>query len=82
MRRCLPKAPMKSLRWLFFCLRRLFRLNTEDLALSVIAVDLPVGYSAIGSYPLLEFPCAMAVSEKGDIYMATINRGMIKLQKK
>ena len=62
--------------------QRLFRLSTRNMSLSLVAEDLPVGYSAIGSYPPTEFPWPMTVSSTGDIYLATINRGMIKLQKK
>jgi hypothetical protein len=62
--------------------QKLFQLNTKNLSLSVIATDLPVGYSVVGSYPPIEFPWPMAVSAKGEVYLPTINRGMIKLQKK
>jgi DNA-binding beta-propeller fold protein YncE len=62
--------------------QKLYRLNTKDLSLSVIATDLPVGYSVVGSYPPIEFPWPMAISSKGEVYIPTINRGMIKLQKK
>jgi sugar lactone lactonase YvrE len=62
--------------------QKLFRLSTKNLSLSVLAMDLPVSYSVIGSYPPLEFPWPMAVSSKGDVYIATMNRGVIKLQKK
>ena len=30
--------------------QKLFKLNTKNLALSVISTDLPVGYSVVGSY--------------------------------
>jgi len=62
--------------------QKLFRLSTKNLSLSVLAMDLPVGYSVIGSYPPVEFPWPMAVSSNGDVYIATMNRGVIKLQKK
>jgi sugar lactone lactonase YvrE len=62
--------------------QKLFRLNTRNMSLTLVAADLPVGYSAIGSYPPTEFPWPMAVGSTGDIYLATMNRGMIKLQKK
>jgi len=62
--------------------QKLFRLNTTDMALSVVAKDLPVGYSTVGSYPPTEFPWPMAVDSDGSIYLATVNRGMIKLQRK
>ena len=62
--------------------QKLFRLNTRNMSLSLMAADLPVGYSAVGSYPPTEFPWPMAVGPGGDIYLATLNRGVIKLQKK
>lgn len=62
--------------------QKLFRLSTTNLSLSVLATDLPVTYSVVGSYPPLEFPWPMAVSAKGEVYIATMSRGMIKLQKK
>jgi hypothetical protein len=52
------------------------------MSLSLVAEDLPVGYSTVGGYPPIEFPWPMAVGANGDIYLATMNRGMIKLQKK
>jgi hypothetical protein len=52
------------------------------MSLTLVAADLPVGYSVIGSYPPVEFPWPMAVGSNGNIYLATMNRGMIKLQKK
>ena len=63
-------------------IQKLFKLNTKNLALSVISCDLPAGYSAVGSYPPAEFPRPMAVSTKGEIYIPTLRRGTIKLQKK
>jgi outer membrane protein assembly factor BamB len=62
--------------------QKLYRLNTRNMDLSVVAEDLPVGYSTLGSYPPTEFPWPMAVGPTGDIYLATLNRGMIILQKK
>jgi len=62
--------------------QKLFRLNTRNMSLALVAENLPVGYSMIGSYPPIEFPWPMAVDSTGDIYLATLNRGMIKLQKK
>jgi hypothetical protein len=60
---------------------RLFRINPRNLAISLLAMDLPVGYGVIGSYPALEFPIAMAISPKGNIYMPTTSRGLIMLKK-
>ena len=62
--------------------QKLFQLNTKNLALALIATDLPVGYSVVGSYPPIEFPWPMAVTAKGEVYIATMNRGIIKLRKK
>jgi streptogramin lyase len=62
--------------------QKLFHLNTKNLSLSLIASDLPVSYAVVGSYPPIEFPWPMAVSAKGEVYFPSINRGMIKLQKK
>jgi sugar lactone lactonase YvrE len=61
---------------------RLFRINPENLAVSVIAENLPVGYGAIGSYPGIEFPIPMTVNAKGNIYIPTADRGLIMLEKK
>ncbi|HYA90895.1 MAG TPA: hypothetical protein VEK32_05295, partial [Thermodesulfobacteriota bacterium] len=60
---------------------RLFRINPKNLAISIVAQDLPVGYGTAGSYPAVEFEGAMAVSSKGDIYIPTSERGLIMLQK-
>ena len=62
--------------------QKLLRLDTRNMSLTLVAVDLPVGYSAVGGYPPIEFPWPMTVGSNGDIYLATMNRGMIKLQKK
>ncbi len=60
---------------------RLLRINPNNLGISVVAVNLPVGYALIGSYPALEFPVPMTVSPKGDIYLPTMDRGLIMFQK-
>jgi hypothetical protein len=60
---------------------RLFRINPKNLVISKVAENLPVGYSLMGSYPTLEFPSAMTVSPKGDIYIPTADRGLIMLKK-
>ena len=62
--------------------QKLVRLHTRNMTLSLAAADLPAGYSPAGSYPPIEFPWPMAVGSNGDINLATLNRGMIKLQKK
>jgi len=59
----------------------LFRVSTKNLAISVVARNLPVGYALVGSYPPVQFPLPMVVGEKGDIYMATMDRGVIVLKK-
>jgi len=60
---------------------RLFRINPLNLAISIVAENLPVGYTVLGSYPPAEFAAPMAISQKGDIYVPTANRGLIMLQK-
>jgi sugar lactone lactonase YvrE len=60
---------------------RLFRINPKNLAISIVAENLPVGYGTAGSYPAVEFPAAMTVSPKGDIYIPTADRGLIMLKK-
>jgi hypothetical protein len=60
---------------------KLFRINPKNLAISVVAQNLPVGYTVIGSYPVVEFPSSMTISSKGDIYIPTADRGLIMLQK-
>jgi hypothetical protein len=60
---------------------RLFRINPGNLAISIVAENLPVGYAVLGSYPPLEFPVTMAICPKGDIYIPTADRGLIMLKK-
>jgi sugar lactone lactonase YvrE len=61
---------------------RLFRINPKNLAISIVAQNLPVAYGITGSYPPVEFPSwAMTISSKGDIYITTADRGLIMLQK-
>jgi sugar lactone lactonase YvrE len=60
---------------------RLFRINPKNLAISIVAKNLPGRYGMAGSYPAVEFPTAMTVSPKGDIYIPTADRGLIMLQK-
>ncbi len=61
--------------------QKIIRINPKTLALNLVAKDVPVGYSLIGSYPPVEFPSPMAVSSAGDIYVTTADRGLIKLEK-
>jgi hypothetical protein len=60
---------------------RLFRINPKNLAISLVAENLPVGYGMAGSYPVVEFPLSMAIGPRGDIYIPTADRGLIMLQK-
>jgi len=60
---------------------RIVRVNTQTLALDFIANNLPVASSSIGSYPPVEFPSPMTVSAAGDIYLNTMNRGLIVLKR-
>ena len=60
---------------------RIFRINPKSLKISVVAENLPVAYAVLGSYPPVEFAGAMAMSPKGDIYIPTVNQGLIMLQK-
>jgi hypothetical protein len=61
--------------------QKLFRIGTKDMAISVLAKNLPISYFLMGSYPPVEFPTAMTVNAKGDIYLTTVNRGIVILQK-
>ncbi|MEW6184844.1 MAG: hypothetical protein AB1585_03790 [Thermodesulfobacteriota bacterium] len=61
---------------------RLFRIDPKNQSISLIAENLPVAYFLIGSYPALEFPHPMTVSPEGDIYLPTVDRGLIVLEKK
>jgi len=61
--------------------QKIIRINPKTLALDLVAKDVPVGYSPIGSYPSVEFPSPMTVSVSGDIYVTTADRGLIKLKK-
>lgn len=62
---------------------KLFRIDPTNLAVSVVAENLPIAYSAIGSYPPgVEFAGAMGVASNGDVYLATAERGVIVLRKK
>jgi len=61
---------------------RLFRINTKNLAISTVAMNLPVAYAQAGSYPAVEWPQpCLTTSPKGDIYIVTADRGLIMLQK-
>jgi sugar lactone lactonase YvrE len=61
---------------------KLFRINPKNLAISVLAENLPVAYGTYGSYPGIQTPLPMTVNDKGDIYIATSDRGLIALEKK
>jgi sugar lactone lactonase YvrE len=60
---------------------KLIRATPKTLAIKDIAVNLPVDYATVGSYPSIEFPLPMFVSTKGDIYLTTAKRGVLKLEK-
>ena len=59
----------------------LFRISTADLAISIVARNLPIGFYLVGSYPPVETALPMSVSPRGDIYLTTMNRGIIMLKK-
>jgi sugar lactone lactonase YvrE len=61
--------------------QKLYRIGTQDLAISLLAANLPIRYVLTGTYPALELPWPMSVSKEGDIYLTTANRGVITLQK-
>ncbi len=61
--------------------QKLVRINPKTRAMSIIAAHLPVDYSTIGSYPVVEFPLSMDVDEAGNIYFNTSNRGLMRLTK-
>jgi sugar lactone lactonase YvrE len=61
---------------------KLFRIDPKNLALSVVAENLPVSYSPIGSFPTgVEFSSPMSVDPKGDVYIATAERGIVVLRR-
>ena len=61
--------------------QKLFLINPKNLTISIVAKNLPVGYGLVGSYPPVEFPLSMTVSSNGDIYLPTMDRGVIMLKK-
>jgi sugar lactone lactonase YvrE len=61
--------------------QRLYRISTKNLGVSVVATDLPVGSAVVGSYPPAEFGIPMTLDAKGNIYITTLGRGVIKLEK-
>jgi sugar lactone lactonase YvrE len=61
--------------------QKILRVNPKTLAMTTVAVNVPVEYGSIGSYPSIEFPAPMVVARSGDIYLTTMNRGTIKLEK-
>jgi sugar lactone lactonase YvrE len=61
--------------------KKLFRINPKTLAISIVAENLPVGYILLGSYPPVGFAMPMAISPKGDIYLPTVDQGLIMLKK-
>ena len=61
--------------------KRLLSVNTKNLDVTTIAERLPVRYSVIGTYPYMELPVPMSVNERGDVFLATKERGVIMLEK-
>lgn len=61
--------------------QKLLKVDPKTLVISTIAKKVPVAYSTTGSYPPVQFPSPMYVSGTGDIYLSTMNRGMLKLRK-
>jgi len=61
--------------------QKLIKVDPETMIISTVAEKVPVGYSTVGSYPVVEFPFPMYVSSTSDIYLTTINRGALKLKK-
>lgn len=60
---------------------RLLKVGVKKFSISLVAKNLPVTGGTIGSYPPVQLPVPMAVTAKGDVYLATNNRGVIKLEK-
>jgi sugar lactone lactonase YvrE len=61
--------------------KRLLRVRIRDLKVSVVAKGLPVGITLIGNYPPVEWPYPMFVDKDGSIYLSTVGRGVVMLQK-
>jgi sugar lactone lactonase YvrE len=61
--------------------KMLYKVKINDLSISVVAKDLPVGLILSGSYPPVEWPYPMFVTKGGDIYMLTADRGVIMFKK-
>jgi sugar lactone lactonase YvrE len=62
--------------------RKLIKVDPKTLAVSLVAKKVPVAYSTTGSYPPVQFPAPMYVSGTGDIYLPTVNRGVLMLKKR
>ncbi len=60
---------------------KIIRINPQNLKISIVAENLPVAYAVLGSYPPVGFASPMGISPKGDIYVPTVNRGLLMLQK-
>ena len=61
--------------------QKLLRVDPKRMTISVVAAELPIGYLSSGSYPLVEWPLPMSVSAKGDVFLTTTGRGVVKLEK-
>lgn len=60
---------------------QLIKIDPKTMAVTTVAKNLPITYSIVGSYPSVEFPPSLDVDEKGNIYMATSERGVVMLKK-
>ncbi len=60
--------------------QKILKINPTTLNVKVVAENVPVQYATVGSYPAVEFPAPMYVNKKGDIYLGTMNRGLLKLK--
>jgi sugar lactone lactonase YvrE len=61
--------------------QKLLRVNPKTLAVSVLVADLPVGPIISGSYPVFELALPMTVTGAGELYIATVDRALLKFEK-
>ncbi|RJQ70189.1 MAG: hypothetical protein C4519_21000 [Desulfobacteraceae bacterium] len=59
--------------------QKLLRIDPATMQVKVVAAHLPIEYGTVGSYPPVEFPLPMFVGKKGEIYLNTAERGLLKL---
>jgi sugar lactone lactonase YvrE len=62
--------------------QKLFKVNPKTVVISMVAKKVPVFNGSVGSYPSVMFPLPMYVSSTGDIYLSTMNRGILMLRKR